>query len=135
MRDALMQIPCVFCGEGKMVYNRGLSFEDYSLPDSFVLEDIDSIVDGIINEYLVYECYMCGSIEKLTYKEIEKIERRNISQMVMNSAAKGEIMAALLSRKPKVLIYCGKCGGIDGKGTCLLKTYSDCKLKRLPNEL
>ena len=135
MYNTLMQTTCKFCKNGTMRYNPSLSFHDYSLPESFVLDDVDKIVDGIINDYLTYECGKCGSTEKLTYKEIEKLERRRISQLVMNSAAKGELEKALNTRQPKVLIYCGKCNGLDGGGTCLLKTYNSCKLKRLPNEL
>lgn len=132
MHNTLMQTTCKFCKNGVMRYNPSLSFHDYSLPDSFVLDDVDKIIDGIINEYLVYECDKCGSIEKLTYKEIERLERKRISQLVMNSIAKGEMRKILSTRQPRVLIYCNKCGGLDSKGSCLLKTYRNCKLKKLP---
>ena len=132
MHNTLMSTTCRFCKEGEMRYNQSLTFHDYSLPDSFVLDDIDSIVDGIINEYLVYECDRCGSIEKLTYKEIETSERHKISRLVINSAAKGEIEAALSVRKPKALRYCGRCGGVDGKGSCPTSVYKKCKLKEFP---
>jgi len=133
--NTLLTTTCTFCGEGRMLYNRTLSFSDFALPESFVFDDVDNIVDGFINNYLVYECNNCGAIEKLTFKEIEERERRRLSQLVMNSAAKGEIREAFLGRQPRVLIYCGKCNGVDGKGTCLLKVYKDCKIKRIPNEL
>lgn len=130
-----METKCRFCGEGRMRYNQSLTFHDYSLPETFVLDDIDKIVDGIIKDYLVYECDRCGSIEKLTYKDIEKMERRRVSQIVINSAARGEIEKALSRRVPQAFVYCGKCSGADGRGACPIKIYKECKLKKLPNEL
>jgi DNA-directed RNA polymerase subunit M/transcription elongation factor TFIIS len=127
-----MYTTCKFCKEGKVYYDPSLTFHEYSLPESFVLEDMDKIVDGIINQYLVYRCDKCGSAEKFTYKEIEELERKRISTLVMNSVARGEIEKAIIRRRPKVLVHCGKCNGLDGRGSCLLETFKNCKLKRLP---
>lgn len=132
MQAFLKDIKCEFCKEGTMQYSQKLTFEDYSLPESFILDDVDKIVDGIINEYLVYVCRKCGSVEKYTHKELEKLERKRISKTVMTLAAKGEIDKAITSRRDRVLVYCNKCGGLDGKGSCLLQTYKNCKLKKLP---
>lgn len=136
LNKTLFEIKCNFCKEGTMHYNQKFTFDAYSIPENFVLEDIDKIVDGIIGEYLVYVCNKCGSVEKFTYKELEKIERRRISQIVINSVARGEIAkSGALIRKNKILIFCGKCNGVDGKGSCLLEIYEKCELKRFPNEL
>jgi len=131
----LKDIPCKFCKEGIMHYSQQMTYDAYSLSDSFILDDIDKIVDGIIAEYLVYVCRKCGSVEKYTYKELERLERKRISEVVINSAARGEIVKAINSRKAKVLIYCGKCNGLDGKGGCLIETFKECKIKRLPDGL
>jgi len=135
MQNTLMYTTCRFCKEGRVYYDPALTFQDYASHESFVLDDIDKIVDGIINQYLVYRCDKCGSVEKFTYEDIEKFERKRISQLVINSIARGEIEKALTRKKPRVLVYCGKCSGVDGKGSCLIETYQNCKLKRLPNEL
>jgi len=135
MENSFIRIKCKFCEKGEMFYNQSLTFYDYSLPENFVLDDITNLVDGILNEYLVYECNYCGSIEKLTYKEIEKNERHRISQLVIDSAARGEIESAINSRKPTALIYCGRCNGANGKGACPISVYKKCELKWLPNEL
>jgi DNA-directed RNA polymerase subunit M/transcription elongation factor TFIIS len=130
----LDRIKCSFCGEIAMYYSQKDSFDAYSAPDSFVLEVIDKIVNGILNEYLVYVCENCGSVEKFTYRDIERMERKRISQMVIDQLARMEIVKHA-ARKNKVFVYCGKCGGFDGKGSCLIQTYRNCELKRLPNEL
>ena len=135
MRIDTMHTDCSFCKKGRMHYDQNHTFLDYSLPETFVLDDIDRVVDGIISQYLVYRCNKCGSVEKFTYKEIERRERKRMSTLVIKSAARGEIETALLRPGDKALVYCGKCNGLDGKGACLAETYRNCKLKRLPNEL
>jgi len=136
LNKTMSEIKCSFCKEGTMHYSQKFTFDAYSMPENFVLGDIDKVVDGVIGKYLVYICGKCGSVEKYTYKDIERIERKRISQIVINSAARGEITkSGALIRKNKVLIFCGKCNGVDGNGSCLLETYKKCDLKRLPNEL
>lgn len=122
---------CSFCGKGGMQFHVESTFKAYSDPEFFSLEDIEKMINGVMNEYLVYKCTNCGSTEKYTFRDIEKLVRKDISQRVVNLAAKKEIMASL-SSKNKVLVYCGKCGGMDGKGSCLVRTYRTCKLKKLP---
>jgi len=131
----LKDIKCPFCKEGIMKYRQQATCDAYSLPEAFILDDVDKLVDGIIGEYLVYVCNKCGSVERYTYKELERLERKRISDIVINSAARGEIVKAATLRKNKVLIYCGKCNGLDGKGSCLIETFKRCKIKRLPNGL
>jgi len=116
-----------------MHYSQQMTYDAYSLPDTFVLDDIDKITDGIIGEYLVYICRKCGSVERYTYKELEQLERKRISKTIIDSIARGEMVKAAPLRKSKVLIYCGKCNGLDGKGSCLIETFKECKIKRLPD--
>jgi len=125
---------CSVCGEGKMCFCPESTFVAYADPQAFSLEDVEKMVDGVMNEYLVYKCTSCGVIERYTFKDIEKAIRKEISKRVVELAVKKEI-AASLSSKNKVLVYCGRCNGFDGKGSCLIKTYKSCKLKRLPDEL
>ena len=132
--NTIKGMKCGFCGKGGMQYHVESTLQDYSDPDSFSLEDIEKMVDGVLNEYLVYKCTNCGATEKYTFKDIEKMVRKEMSQRIIGLAAKKEIITSLLS-KNKVLVHCGKCNGLDGKGSCLVKTYKNCKLKRLPNEL
>lgn len=118
-----------------MNYSQELTYDMYSLPETFIIDDIDKIVDGIVAEYLVYKCSNCGTVEKYTFRELEKKERKKISDLVINAVAKGELekSATLFQKRAKVLIYCGKCNGLDGKGSCIKDQYDKCKLKRLPS--
>jgi len=118
-----------------MSYNQKETYDSYSIPDTFVIGDIDKIVDGMIAEYLVYKCNKCGAIEKYTFKDIEIAERKKLSKFVIDVISRGELRksAVLKPGLPRVLIYCGKCAGLDGKGSCLREDYEKCELKRLPN--
>lgn len=130
----IKNLKCNFCGKEGLKFSPQETFEAYSDPNMFVLDDINKIVDGIVGEYLVYECLNCKSVEKITWKELEKIVRREISKKVIHLSATGEMMKSA-GVGNKVFIFCGVCQGFDGKGSCLLKTYKECKIKRIPNGL
>lgn len=118
-----------------MSYNQKETYDAYSMPDTFVIGDIDKIVDSMVAEYLVYKCNKCGAVDKYTFREIEKVERKKLSKFVIDIISKGELRksAVLKPNRPRVLVYCGKCGGLDGKGSCLKEDYEKCELKRLPD--
>lgn len=133
MLDTLLDVvKCEVCGDN-LYYSLEDTFNDYSTPAVFNIDNIENVVDGIIAEYMVLKCVKCGAKYKYTFKEIERLARKEISRMVMTSIAIGEIVQShKLKNSDRTLIYCNKCNGIDGKGGCLLSMYKDCKLKRLP---
>jgi hypothetical protein len=127
---------CKFCKKGRLIYDPQLTFEKYSEPEAFVLDDVDKLVDGIIGDYLVYRCEECGAAESYTFKDIEKMARKRISERVIDLKARGAMIeTGVLLAKRRIMIYCGKCNGFDGKGSCLLETFKNCELKRLIHEL
>lgn len=128
-------LKCSFCEEGNLYYNQRLTFIDYTSPTSFTLDDIDDIVDGIINQYLVYECDNCGSYSRFTMRDLEKKIRKHMSAIAMTLISNGTVSMYSHSVDDKVMIYCGKCNGMDGNGACSANIYKECKLKRLPSGL
>jgi hypothetical protein len=132
----IRETKCSFCGKGALRYEPKETFLAYSMPESFVLDEVDELLDGIIGQYIVYKCDECGAIERYTLKDIEKMIRKEISRRVINAKARAEIIETkkLLSKR-RIMVYCGRCNGFDGKGSCLLETFKNCKLKRIPNEL
>jgi len=129
-------LECETCGERFMHFDIESTLDDYSHPDVFTLDNVDNIIDGIIAEYLVYVCSKCGAKGKYTIKEIEKRVRKELSKQLLTAMAKQEMASHNFhSKKAKVLIYCGKCTGLDGKGSCLVPIYNKCKLKRIPRGL
>ena len=126
-------LECETCGKQFLHFDPQATTEDYARPDVFTLDNVDKIVDGMIAEYLVYKCSGCGAKGRYTFKDIEKIVRKKLSKQLLTAIAKKEMAAQIGASKVKVFIYCGKCTGLDGKGSCLVSIYNKCKLKRMPN--
>lgn len=127
---------CDFCEKGKLTYNPSKTFDAYFIPETFALSEISEIIDKSINEYLVFECRICDSNVRYTFKDIEKKIRDDLYEKVIDMVATKEFRdIGAINFANKTLIYCGKCNGIDGKGSCFIKIFEDCKLKELPSEL
>jgi hypothetical protein len=135
MLDSLWSgLKCASCDIGALEYSSKDTFEAYSEKELFVLDDIETLIGGLIANFLIFKCGNCGTEYRYTYKDIDKIVRKDISNRVMTMYATGEIIGATTPSKEldRVFVYCGKCNGYDGKGSCLLKIFDECKLKRLP---
>jgi DNA-directed RNA polymerase subunit M/transcription elongation factor TFIIS len=124
---------CNECGDGEMYYNQQLTTEAWFRPEIFTLDDVDKITDSIISDFLVFVCNGCGAQVRYTLKEIEKRLRKKLSDRLFTLAAMGDL-PNLSSFKSinRVLFYCGKCNGYDGKGSCPFVVYTECELKKMP---
>ena len=122
-------LKCPICLNEGMQFFYTKTMEAFS--DDFDLEDVDKLVDGIIGQYLVFQCLKCESIHRFTYKEIEKSIRKDISQKVMTLRAKKELDKTI-NMNVKYLVFCGKCNGYDGHGACPKEVYDECQLRRMP---
>ncbi len=136
MLDNIIDVlKCESC-EGPLNYSHKHTIEAYTSPATFDIGNIENIVDGILAEYLVFECTDCNNSYRYTFKEIEKRARKELSRMVMTSIAIGAVLqSGKLLSIDRTLVYCNKCSGTDGKGGCLLKVFKDCELKRFPRDL
>lgn len=127
------KIKCEICGKGYLINDTASTINAWLQPENFKLDNIDKIVDGIIGEVLCFNCSECKAELRYTYKELEKLYRKKLSDKLLTMLAKGEMADPGMVRKSaKIFIYCGKCSGFDGKGTCPEFIYKECKLKRLP---
>jgi hypothetical protein len=132
----IKKLPCPYCETGNLIYNQIKTVESWNHPTVFRLDDIDKLKDGIISDILVFVCDNCEAEERQTFKEVEKKFRKRLSDIMLTQIAQNDMPDPGTVRKiDRTLIYCGKCGGFDGKGACPSYIYKDCKLKRLPYEL
>jgi hypothetical protein len=124
-------LACEIC-EGPIHLNSHLTINAYSRTiDLSIRSSITKNIDDIINQYLVYKCKVCGQEYRYTYKEIEKLARKKLTErLLLKSAREGMHKSPLITEK--YYIYCGKCSGYDGKGSCPLKIFNDCKIKEFP---
>ena len=132
--DMIRTLPCEICEEGEIYYSQKETFDAWVQPEVFKLDDIDKLKDGIISEILVFICNNCEAQFRYTFKEVEKKFRKKLSDRIFTMVAMGDLPDPGSVRKSdRIMIYCGKCSGFDGKGSCPIIIHRDCKLKRLPN--
>jgi hypothetical protein len=129
----MISFSCVVCGEGTVSFSEALTFNSYKTPLVFVLEDLAHIKDGTLSDVLVFRCNNCESEFRYTFKEVEKKIRNELAKRHIGLCiGKGYKNPNLTTYRDRVMIYCGKCSGFDGKGACPVYIYEDCKIKRLP---
>lgn len=128
-------LSCDFCNDGLLYFDPSETLNSYLVPETFMLSKIEDIIDKAINEYLVFKCRSCKNIVKYTYKDVEKKVRDILYKNIVNTISIKELRNLNLNVVKKVFIYCGKCQGFDGKGSCPIIMYEKCELKRLPSEL
>jgi len=131
--DMIRHLSCSSCEDGRLYYSQKETMEAWQQPEIFTLDDIGKLKDGIISEILVMICNQCGSQIRYTLKEIEKEFRKNLSDRIFTMIGRGDVPdPGSFRRADRTYVYCGKCGGYDGKGACPRYVYDKCELKRLP---
>lgn len=125
------EIKCEVCGN-----DINFVFDD-TVNDYIILSKINSTnvfdsIEKIIGKYLVYKCNVCGQLYRYTYKEIESLIRRKVTEKALTILASTQIPSISKVCMDKFIIYCGKCQGIDGTGCCTKTIYDKCDIKRFP---
>jgi len=128
---------CPICEKGILSYSPKKTMESYLDSSVFVLDDIENIKDAIISDFITFECVECEAEVRYTYRSIDKIVRKTLSKLIIDNYTKEAIYGGNIpfDKIDRVFVYCGKCSGFDGNGSCLLSSFEKCKLKRLPNGL
>lgn len=131
--ELIKSLPCEACETGKLHYSQRHTFEAWQDSNIFRLDDVDKLVDGVISEILILVCDTCNSRYRYTFKELEKIFRKRLSDRLLTMIAMGDLPdPGSLRPTDRIMVYCGKCSGYDGKGTCPRVIYNKCELKRFP---
>lgn len=125
-------LKCDFCDEGTMFFDPSETLNSYFVPETFIMSEIEEVIDKTINEYLVFRCRKCRALTKYTFKDIEKKIRDVLYGNIINMISIKELRNSNLNVVKKVFIYCSVCPGWDGKGSCPIAMYEKCKLKKIP---
>lgn len=127
-------LTCELCGNS-LYLDTDTTLDEYTIYMSITTNNINDKIDDIMADYLMYTCVECGHSHKYTTKEIERLLRKQITERALVLIARDtvDIRGFLVD---KFLIYCGKCQGMDGKGSCSKTVLEKCEIKRFPvNEL
>lgn len=132
IEEIINYLECEIC-KGELFLDLNKSADEYSIITEAL--DPEEAIDKLITKDLIYVCLECGHTHKLTYRDIERNIRRILSEKVLLLMAQGNI-SQNFSIQDKFYVYCGKCSGLDGKGSCPPNVYKKCDIKRFPiNEL
>lgn len=130
----IKQLPCPYCERGQLYFNQVETTKAWYHPIVFRLDDLDKLKDGVVSDILVFTCNVCEATERYTFKEVELKFRKRLSDIMLTQIAREDMPDPGTMRDiDRTLIYCGKCGGFDGKGSCPHYIFDDCKLKRIPD--
>lgn len=132
--DQMRILDCDLCEYGFMIYDEQATIDNYTESYVFQSKDLNKIAEKIINEYLVFKCFGCGSKKKYTYKQIEKLIREDVTKKVIRAIQTDQALKVLPKMgKRGYMIYCGKCEGFDGNGCCPSQIYENCEIKKFNN--
>lgn len=132
--DMMRYLPCDSCENGRLYYSQRETMDAWQQPEVFRLDDIDKLRDGIISDILVLICNQCDAQVRFTFKELEKKFRKQLSNRILTMISKNDAPDPGSFRKTdRIYVYCGKCTGYDGKGSCPTYIHNNCTLKRLPH--
>lgn len=124
-------LDCDLCGHGAMIYNEQATIDAYVELYISKTEKLYKIVDDNLNKYLIFSCYSCGNQKRYTYKEVEKLLRKDITKRIMDNIQTEQFLKILPELgERRYMRYCGKCTGFDGNGSCPPKIYDECEIKR-----
>ncbi len=130
LNNLIDKIECEICGS-ILELSKTTTMEEYAIAITANSINIFDKVEEIICKYLVYKCTSCLTTYKYTYKDLERVLRKNITQKMLFLVAKGNLLNNS-SITDKFFIYCGKCNGFDGIGSCSKTVYNNCNIKRFP---
>ena len=123
-------LECELC-KGALKIDIDGTVDDYIIYASINSHNIFDKITDIIGKYIVYKCQVCGQIHKYTHKDLEYIVRKKLTERCFLLLSRGAVSKINFSSS-SFLIYCGKCGGMDGKGSCFKEVYNSCEIKRFP---
>lgn len=127
-------IKCEIC-QGTLEIDSEETIESYAKILDTQSYEVFGRVENLLNSYLVYRCNTCGNLVKYTYKDLEKELRKALTAKLLFMSVKGEI-THVKALTGKYFVYCGKCTGFDGQGSCPISVFENCEIKRFPlNEL
>lgn len=131
----VQNLKCEVCEEGFLGYDPQLTFKArYSEIQYFKAENIIELIDNAFNQYSIFSCSNCGAEVRYTFKELEKLTRQDIKRRFMDIIARNDLInSGGINISNKVFVFCNGCNGFDGKGSCPIEIYRNCKLKKIPS--
>jgi hypothetical protein len=130
----MLNLKCEFCELGVLTLDTINTMENFTESDLFTHKDAIVYVDKTLDRPMVYTCDTCGANIKYTIKDVLRKQRDQLLQQVLDQVMVHRVYNNGTSQGlPHILIYCGRCTGQDGKGSCRPEIYNKCDLKEFPS--
>lgn len=129
LRSLIKSLKCENCG-GNLHLSESDTIISYKDTVDLSARNLIARVDDIIGRHLVFTCLGCGAEYRLTYSDVERALRREMTQKMLLLIVQNEMRSS--SPMEPVFVYCGKCTGYDGRGACPRSLYNKCEIKRFP---
>lgn len=126
----LIDLTCEVCGGG-LFFNHEATFNAYKESSDLTSLNVFDKVEEVINKYFIFICPNCNIEYRHTYKNIENNLRISIFKQLLLSLIQKQVVE-FNSNKISFLIYCGKCSGFDGSGSCPKNVFENCTIKKFP---
>ena len=115
-----------------LVLDEAITVAQYYKDMDYLVDDLGEIIEKTLQNYLIYKCIGCNSVEKFTYKDWELLQRRQIAKSVMEFR-KTEVFKKINPQSldpDNGIAYCGQCSGYGGDGYCLNDIIKQCILRK-----
>jgi len=130
----MLNLKCDFCELGVLNLDTVNTMDSFTESELFTYKDAVAYVDKTIDRPMVYVCDTCGAQTKYTIKDVLRKQRDQLLQQVLEQVMVHRVYNEHSdSSPPHILIYCGKCTGQDGKGSCKAEIHNKCDLKEFPS--
>ena len=129
----MFNLECEVCQMDQLYLDDIAQLESIPFEDVATYKDLERYVDNELSKLLVFRCANCGNIVNYTIKSLLEARRQQVKDYVLEQllAYRSFILRSDIS-KGYALIYCGKCSGQDGKGSCRVEFYNECNIKEMP---
>jgi len=126
-------LKCDQCETGILYLDVPESIDVLSSDELVEYKHIKRYVSSEINRFYVYKCDECGAIFRYNIKNILRQQFDNLIEMVLEKAVVNRMLNDRQNKEYKrILVYCGKCSGQDGRGSCMIGVFNACDLKEFP---
>jgi hypothetical protein len=127
-------LKCEACGEGFLRLDMMASVVELSPQATLTYEQMAEFIDKYMAAYMVFTCPFCGESFRYTEKEILGKYSETIKEYLFQQIVPNKVTDYIGAGMTKVLVYCGKCAGQDGKGSCAVEVLTKCDIKEFPVE-
>jgi hypothetical protein len=130
MKNFTDVLSCEVCGGG-LILDVDNTIDEYITLKAVKSNNINEKIKKIVEQHMIYRCVACGQPHKLSFKDIEFLVRKELTKRCYQILSRGLVDTTNFAQIP-YLIYCGKCKGFDGQGSCTKRIYDSCEIKRFP---